>query len=593
MEILEQYIQSSKKLSVDEINDLKAVKCYSLVKSHRIDEGIELILSLRDVVTVKRFSNFLYTMVVLIQKEHFHQESILRLCDIGIKLQPNMSFWYWQKAKAFRSLHRNREALVEINKAIDNNEFDSNSWNNKASILLDMHGGIEQSPNAKEIKECIEKSLYLNPGNTHAMCNLAQIEENDHNFEKVKEIYQNALEIDPENTWIRNREAYFYWSITEFEEAQNCIDYIKANFPDNGTTELIAAQISYSTGNILEAENICKKYLSVGVSFNRRSKANEILSKCYRDKKQIDDAIDCINNAMEQTPFVLRLVLEKIKLLTDKGDTEGIGECLKIAQEIKSSGNKKIGESMQEFDDMPSSPAKKEEDVVVFPKTAEEVASASIRILIKMEESGFLEFKSSMINGGEGKLNSVMQNETTETLTGFLNSNGGTLVIGYNDDMDVISGIEKDFEKLGKRKDVEGWQLAFNNIFKEHIGLGYSEYLSSIMFETIDGKTLAKISVSRSSDPVFWEPDKNTQAFPVRVNNSTRKLLPKDMKEYIDRHFTKSDVPILPESENDWKDDLPTEAQLNYLKSLGYNGETPKTKGEASDLITIIKNEKD
>tara|TARA_Y100001936_G_scaffold126879_1_gene124261 strand:- start:2264 stop:5254 length:2991 start_codon:yes stop_codon:yes gene_type:complete len=545
IEILDEYIQKPEKLSVTEVNELKAVKAYSLVKSRKVDDGVKLILNLRENVFKTKFLDYLFTTIVLIQKEHFHQESILMLCDIGIEMQPNTAFWYWQKAKAFRTLFRYPEALAEINKAIDYDENNSNSWNNKASILLDMYGGVEQSPNAKEIRECLEKSLRLNPENTHAMCNLAQIEENEENFEKAKEMYQDALEIDPENIWIRNREAYFYWSIAKFEEAQNCIDYIKANFPVYGTTELIAAQISYSTGNILESENICRKYLSTAISLKRRSKANEILSKCYRDKRQIDDAIGCINKAIELTPTVLRLVVEKIKLLTDKGDTKEIAECLKIIDKIKSSGNHEKGESMQEFDDMPYSSTKREEDGVVLPKTVEEFASASIDTLIKMDESGFLEFKSSMINGGMGKPNAIMNKETTETIAGFLNSEGGTLVIGFNDDEKKIVGIEIDFEKLGKKKNLDGWQLAFNNIFNDHIGLSYSEYLAPIEFDIIDGKTLAKISVSRSNDPVFWEPDNNTEAFPVRFNNSTRKLGVKDVSEYIDRHFTKSNKPLL------------------------------------------------
>lgn len=34
-----------------------------------------------------------------------------------------------------------------------------------------------------------------------------------------------------------------------------------------------------------------------------------------------------------------------------------------------------------------------------------------------------------------------------------------------------------------------------------------------------------------------------------------------------------------------WWSDPVTQRQLDYLKSLGYNGPAPKTKGEASDLI--------
>ena len=115
--------------------------------------------------------------------------------------------------------------------------------------------------NADEIRKCINKSLELNPENSHSICNLAQIEENEGNMERCKELYEKALESDPENVWIRNREAYFYWSISEFEQAKDCIEYTRTNFLPNGSTELIAAQIAHSTGNIEEAENICKNYL--------------------------------------------------------------------------------------------------------------------------------------------------------------------------------------------------------------------------------------------------------------------------------------------------------------------------------------------
>lgn len=37
-----------------------------------------------------------------------------------------------------------------------------------------------------------------------------------------------------------------------------------------------------------------------------------------------------------------------------------------------------------------------------------------------------------------------------------------------------------------------------------------------------------------------------------------------------------------------WRDDEPTEKQINYLARLGHAGEPPDTKGEACDLIAKI-----
>ena len=41
-----------------------------------------------------------------------------------------------------------------------------------------------------------------------------------------------------------------------------------------------------------------------------------------------------------------------------------------------------------------------------------------------------------------------------------------------------------------------------------------------------------------------------------------------------------------------WRPKSPTEPQLAYLGTLGYDGSTPKTRGEASDLISKLLAEK-
>jgi len=40
---------------------------------------------------------------------------------------------------------------------------------------------------------------------------------------------------------------------------------------------------------------------------------------------------------------------------------------------------------------------------------------------------------------------------------------------------------------------------------------------------------------------------------------------------------------------NNWRDKEPTQAQLSFLEGLGYTGEVPSTRGEASDKIDQLK----
>ena len=46
-----------------------------------------------------------------------------------------------------------------------------------------------------------------------------------------------------------------------------------------------------------------------------------------------------------------------------------------------------------------------------------------------------------------------------------------------------------------------------------------------------------------------------------------------------------SQSPSRHENDKTWRDEKPTEKQLSLLKNLGYVGEDPPTRGDASDLI--------
>ena len=117
--------------------------------------------------------------------------------------------------------------------------------------------------------------------------------------------------------------------------------------------------------------------------------------------------------------------------------------------------------------------------------------SSNVGALIAAEESDTMEFKASLHHPHEpmpddlllqvraGKLTAHqaqkevhrrINQSVTKTLAAFLNSAGGTLLIGV-DDAGSVLGIEADFAYLGRDKqDQDGWQQSLRNIVNKALG---------------------------------------------------------------------------------------------------------------------------
>jgi predicted HTH transcriptional regulator len=50
----------------------------------------------------------------------------------------------------------------------------------------------------------------------------------------------------------------------------------------------------------------------------------------------------------------------------------------------------------------------------------------------------------------------TLKNEVVTTISAFMNSAGGILLIGVQDDGSVY-GLEKDFKAAGRKGDLDGW----------------------------------------------------------------------------------------------------------------------------------------
>jgi hypothetical protein len=91
-------------------------------------------------------------------------------------------------------------------------------------------------------------------------------------------------------------------------------------------------------------------------------------------------------------------------------------------------------------------------------------ALLDVEALVASEEDENLEFKSSARwDYREGRPNKALEAGIVKTIAGFLNGKGGFLVIGVNDDGEVL-GLETDYKTLGKRPDRDGYQQFLINV---------------------------------------------------------------------------------------------------------------------------------
>jgi hypothetical protein len=160
----------------------------------------------------------------------------------------------------------------------------------------------------------------------------------------------------------------------------------------------------------------------------------------------------------------------------------------------------------------------------------------SLEDCLDMGESDLVEFKSSMIwDYKNSSASNDVRLATTKTLAAFMNSDGGILIIGVDDDGNIL-GLENDMSGFSERKNWDGWLQHLVNLARKQIG---PEYLSYIVTEKItkENKMVAKIVVKPSQKPAFVEYlDKNGQRkieFFVRGLNTTQSLDNKQTADYI------------------------------------------------------------
>ena len=160
--------------------------------------------------------------------------------------------------------------------------------------------------------------------------------------------------------------------------------------------------------------------------------------------------------------------------------------------------------------------------------------------LIQEGESKELEFKSSLRwSYDKNELDIILEKVVVKTVAAFANAIGGILLLGVDDDGDIL-GLDHDYNTL-KSGNSDKYQLHIRNIFIKHFGRVFTAQNIDINIISVDGNEICKILIVKSSTPLFVETtDKNgfkQKKFYVRAGNMSDELPIEDASLYINKHF--------------------------------------------------------
>jgi len=180
------------------------------------------------------------------------------------------------------------------------------------------------------------------------------------------------------------------------------------------------------------------------------------------------------------------------------------------------------------FKEVFKSPSKKDE---------RESEQDPIRSMIAEGEGPNIEFKASLRWDIDKKcVNPELEFMVAKEIAGFLNSEGGYILIGISDDRKIL-GLKHDYKTLGKKKDRDEFQLKLVQVVNNHIGAGNAAFWK-IKFPIIENLEICMIIIEKSPEPVFLKrKGKKQEDFFIRQGSSTNPLTMSEFHKYISNRF--------------------------------------------------------
>jgi type I restriction enzyme, R subunit len=165
----------------------------------------------------------------------------------------------------------------------------------------------------------------------------------------------------------------------------------------------------------------------------------------------------------------------------------------------------------------------------------------SIDELIDNDEDDAVEFKSTARwDLREQRRNSALEDAIVKTVAAFLNTEGGTLLIGVGPDRSLV-GLALDYEHV-KPQNGDGFVNWLTTHLSNALGAAAVARTRARVVEHA-GLDLCRLDVARSSLPVWAKTSKAERVFYVRLNNSSREMPDGELSRYIADRWPTTEAP--------------------------------------------------
>lgn len=329
-----------------------------------------------------------------------------------------------------------------------------------------------------------------------------------HNFEREVPYF----EVKPENLKGAGSRSPFFNMAFIIAKSKKAIDWFNGNLLH---TKLLGDSYRLHKHHIFPRA-ILRKH-GYYKDIDKKKMVNEIANLVFlteRANKQIrnTEPQQYLKQVMKKYPKAL-----KSQFVTEKEDLWRIKNFEDFLRERRRTIAKKINKFMKNLVD-------------------EEIQEIDIHKLIQQDESYNLEFKSTYSwSTKENKVDKELKYSILKTIVGFMNANGGTLLIGVSDNHKVI-GMDLDY-KSNWKGNKDGFLLDFRNFIEKQIGIvNYSRYINPEFIE-VNGKEIYMIQVEKALDPVFVKSDGKKIMF-IRLGNKTDPISdPEEINKYIEDNW--------------------------------------------------------
>ncbi len=168
----------------------------------------------------------------------------------------------------------------------------------------------------------------------------------------------------------------------------------------------------------------------------------------------------------------------------------------------------------------------RELEQIAEEQAPQELTPGRVESVMAEGEGERVEFKSTLrCNLHTGKSDKRMENSCLKTIAGYLNAEGGILLVGVNDEGEAV-GLEAD-----KFPNNDKLLLHATTLIRNHLGGEFAPFVHTSI-HSIDDHDVLAIECLPSPQPVYFRRD-GEEKFYLRLGPSTQALSPSEIVAYV------------------------------------------------------------